>query len=95
MVALVRQHRPDTRFTLEMITRNPLAVPCLTEKYWATMPEREGVYLARTLRTVRKETRSQPLPRIDTLPPAAQRRWEEDNVKQCLRHAREQLGLAA
>ena len=29
------------------------SVPCLTEKYWATFPQRNGVYLARALRMVR------------------------------------------
>ena len=51
---------------LEMITRNPLEVPCLTDKYWATFPDRNGRYLADTLRLVRDATgRLQHLPHVD------------------------------
>ena len=28
---------PKARFNLEMITRDPLSIPCLTDKYWATL----------------------------------------------------------
>lgn len=52
IVTAVQRARPKTRITLEMITRNPLEVPCLTEKYWATFPDRNGKYLARTMRMV-------------------------------------------
>ena len=94
-IAKLRRLRPQTRFTLEMITRNPLQVPCLTDKYWATFPDRNGRYLARILALVRDKAVSQPLPRIEHLPKEAQRRLEEDNVLQCLAYARERLGLAA
>jgi len=79
--------------TLEMITRNPLEVPCLTEKYWVTFPDRNGKYLARTLRMVDANAKTQVLPRIDHLDKPAQSRLEEENVKQCLYYARQQLGL--
>ena len=94
-IAKLRRLRPQTRFTLEMITRNPLQVPCLTDKYWSTFPDRNGRYLARILALVRDKAVSQPLPRIEHLPKEAQRRLEEDNVLQCLAYARERLGLAA
>ncbi len=93
IVETVRRARPKTRITLEMITRNPLEVPCLTEKYWTTFGERNGVYLARTLRMVKAKERSGPLPRIDGLDHAAQVRLEDDNVKRCLQYAREKLAL--
>lgn len=94
MVSRVRAARPNTRFTLEMITRNPLKVPCLTEKYWATFPDRNGSYLARTLKVVQKEgVRLQALPRIDMLNHEGQLRLEEENIKACLNHAREKLDL--
>jgi 3-oxoisoapionate decarboxylase len=94
MVSLVRAARPKTRFTLEMISRDPLKVPCLTEKYWATFPDRNGGYLARTLKTVQQEgTRLQALPRIDMLNHDGQLRLEEENIKACLNYAREKLDL--
>ncbi len=94
MIAAVRAARPKTRFTLEMITRNPLVVPCLTEKYWATFPERNGIYLARTLKLVQREGHGlQALPRVDKQSRVAQLRLEDENVKACLNHAREKLSL--
>ncbi len=93
VVETIRKYHPATRMTLEMITRNPLKIPCLTDKYWATFPDRSGRYLARMLALVHAAKRSQPLPRIDHLDPAAQLRVEEDNVKQSLHYARERLGL--
>ncbi|MDQ6677202.1 MAG: sugar phosphate isomerase/epimerase, partial [Acidobacteriota bacterium] len=94
MIAAIRAARPKTRFTLEMITRNPLVVPCLTEKYWATFPERNGIYLARTLKLVQREGhRLQALPRVDQQSRQAQLRLEDENVKICLNHAREKLSL--
>jgi hypothetical protein len=75
-----------------MITRDPLEVPCLTDKYWVTFPERSGRYLARTLQMVRKESnRLQSLPRMPHVAKLAQMRLEEQNVEICLHYAREQL----
>jgi 3-oxoisoapionate decarboxylase len=93
-VATVQHARPKTRFTLEMITRNPLQVPCLTDKYWATFPDRNGKYLADTLRMVREATgRLQHLPHIDGESRAGLLQLEEENVKQCLYYARTRLGM--
>jgi sugar phosphate isomerase/epimerase len=93
-VATVQRTRPKTRFTLEMITRNPLKVPCLTDKYWATFPDRNGKYLADTLRMVRDATgRLQHLPHVDGESRAGLLQLEEEDVKQCLYYARTRLGL--
>jgi len=93
IITTIQKARPAARFTLEMITRNPLEVPCLTDKYWLTFPEHSGRYLARTLRMVREKSSNQRLPRVDKLDSGAQLRLEEDNVKQCLYYARERLGM--
>jgi hypothetical protein len=94
MAAVLAKARPATRLSLEMITRNPVKVPCLTDAYWATLPDRSGQYLARTLALVRKAAeRIEPLPRVDGLSRAARYRLEEDNIKQCLHYARVKLEL--
>ena len=49
MVDTIRRARPEVCFSLEMITRDPLEVPCLTEKYWSTFDDVNGVHLARML----------------------------------------------
>ncbi len=34
IVALCKQHNPAVTFNLEMITRDPLEIPCLKNEYW-------------------------------------------------------------
>jgi 3-oxoisoapionate decarboxylase len=93
VVRVVRAARPDIRLNLEMITRDPLKVPCLTEGYWVTFPDLPGRHLAHLLSLVRDHAPSHPLPRISHLPPAEQLRAEDDNVRRCLNFPRERLGL--
>ena len=88
VVDSIRKARPRVRLNLEMITRDPLKVPCLIDRYWLTFPERSGVYLARTLRLVHDHPPAEPLPHVSGLEEAARRRQEEGNVKQCLAYAR-------
>jgi len=93
MIGLLRRARPEVLFTLEMITRDPLKVPCLTEKYWATLAEVPGRDLARTLKMARANASKPPLPRVSHLPLDEQIRQEEENIKKCLGFARERLRL--
>jgi 3-oxoisoapionate decarboxylase len=92
VVRIVRAARADIRLNLEMITRDPLKVPCLTEGYWATFPELNGRHLARTLALVRNSPRNERLPWTSKLPHDEQLRAEDDNVRRCLAFARDQLG---
>lgn len=92
MYSLVRQARPKTNFVLEMITRDPLKIPCLTDNYWATFPDRSGRRLASTLRLVQAQgKRDKPLPRISQLSREEQLRVEEQNVQACLKYSSEKL----
>ena len=90
----VRKHRAGVRFNLEMITRDPLVVPCLTERYWATMSAVPGRVLARTLSLVRKHAEGRPLPRTTGLGAAERLRLEDDNVRRCIDFARTRLKTA-
>jgi sugar phosphate isomerase/epimerase len=87
MVAVVQKANPRARFLLEMITRDPLSIPCLEEKYWATLARLPGRDLARTLRLVKKHARKEPLPRITRLKP-------EDQLAAEDRHVRESFAFA-
>jgi sugar phosphate isomerase/epimerase len=91
VVQTIQSARPNVKITLEMITRDPLKVPCLTDQYWKTFPDRSGKYLADTLAMVRK--RQQKLPALDGLSKPMQLRLEDDNVKHCLNYARNSLNL--
>jgi len=93
MVQVIRKAKPDICFTLELITRDPLEVPCLTEKYWAAMSDVPGRDLARTLRMVRANAHRKPLPSISQMPHDELVRLEEENIKRSLSYAREHLGL--
>jgi sugar phosphate isomerase/epimerase len=92
MVEILRGAKPDIRFTLELITRDPLQVPCLTEKFWATFPDLPSVHLARTLRYVREHAAKE-LPYVSNLPPEGQVAREDANVRAALDYARDELGL--
>jgi sugar phosphate isomerase/epimerase len=92
-VALLRQARPEIRFGLEMITRDPLRVPCLTEAYWATLGDVPGRDLARMLALVRRHAKKARLERVSALDEQAQLSREDANVRRSLAYARENLGL--
>jgi sugar phosphate isomerase/epimerase len=89
----IAKSRPKTKLTLEMITRNSLKIPCLTDKYWATFPHRNGEFLAHALTMVRAHKPLTPLPQPESLDSSARRKLEEDNVKKCLAYARDTMGL--
>jgi sugar phosphate isomerase/epimerase len=92
MIAVLRQARPEICFNLEMITRDPLRVPCLIEEYWKTATA-SGRDLAGTLRMVRQHKPTQPLPRIRDGSTKVQIATEEENVRKSLSFAREKLEL--
>jgi len=91
IVALIRKARPRTRYTLEMITRDPLKVPCLTDAYWAPFPARNGRHLARTMRLVNQRASREPLPMVSQLSREARQNIEEANIRACLAYFREKL----
>jgi len=95
MVESISKARPQTKFTLEMITRDPITILLLVVSLLFTFPERNGSYLARTLSMVRAHKPPQPLARVTGLESAARQNLEEDHVKLCLKYAREQLGMVA
>ncbi len=91
VVDTIRRAKPDVHFSLEMITRDPLEVPCLTDKYWATFDDLNGVHLARMLSQVRANEPRTPLPRITGLSP--ERRFAMELVRRSIAYARDRLGL--
>jgi sugar phosphate isomerase/epimerase len=93
VVRTLRTANPQLRFNIEMITRDPLQVPCLTSRYWETFPDLPGRHLARALRLVRDHPASRPLTRISGLPRSEQLRLEDENVSKCIDYARSGLGL--
>ena len=93
MVRVLREARPEVHVNLEVIARDPLRVPVLTPKYWATMPAVPALDLARTIRTVKAKTPREPLPSINSLSVEQQVACEQRMVEDSLAYAREHLGL--
>lgn len=91
--ALCKKHNPNVTFNLEMITRDPLEIPCLKNEYWATFAEVSGSELARTLRMVRQHKNQHGLPRISQLSAEDRLAMEEQNILACLEYSENQLGL--
>lgn len=92
MVRILREARPGLPMCLELITRDPLQVPCLTEAYWSTFPDLPARDLARTLRLVRDQAAAE-LQSVSSRTPEEQVALEEQNVRHSLQYARETLGL--
>jgi sugar phosphate isomerase/epimerase len=88
----VRKARPETKLTLEMISRDPLEIPCLRPDYFATFENRPAWRLARLLVLARASKR--PLPRMADVAPGARATWEEENVEACLHWARQHIAAA-
>ena len=93
MIAALVAANPGIQFNLEMITRDPLRIPCLTEKYWATMADGKAERLAAMLGLVRKHASKTPLPQTTGLSNEAQLALEDGNVRKSVAYARSRLGL--
>ena len=91
IVRTLRTAHPEIPLNLEMITRDPLDVPCLGDRYWATMPDLPGRHLARALSYVRAHPPARPLPRVALLGLAERLRAEDENIRRCLDYARDHL----
>jgi len=81
MMELMRKANPKIQFNLEMITRDPLKIPCLTKKYWAVMEAARGEELAEMLSLVRKKA-SRELPMVAGLNAEDRAKVEDKNVRE-------------
>lgn len=93
IVALCKKHNPAVNFNLEMITRDPLQIPCLKNDYWTAFDGVSGWELARTLRMVKQNKYKSQLPEVSELSPEERLAMEEENILECLRYSKDKLGL--
>ena len=93
IIETITRESPKAVFHLEMMTRDPLRIPCLREGYWASFPDKPGLQLMRTLQLV-KTRASASLPKISERSPEAVAAREEQNVLDCLAHAADSLGFS-
>ena len=92
MIATLRRAKPEIRINLEMITRDPLKVPVLGRKYWASAADVPAKDLARTWALVRQHPPRKPLPRVTGLSQDAHLKFEEENVEKCLAYSANLFG---
>lgn len=93
MFAICREHKPDVKFNLEMITRDPLKIPCLTDAYWATFTNVKPHDLARTLQSVRQNIYKTSLPEVSGLENEEKLELEEKNILTSLQYSKSELGF--
>jgi sugar phosphate isomerase/epimerase len=93
IVEICKSRNPSITFNLEMITRDPLEIPCLKEEYWATFADIRGSTLAQTLRMVRQHKSASGLPRYSQLNTDERLAAEEENIRLCLNYSQDRLGL--
>lgn len=93
VVATVKKARPEARFNLEMITRDPLRIPCLTEHYWSTLGEVRGRDLADALARVRKNRFPTALPTVSQLSHREQLEAEAASIAKSFEFANTKLTL--
>jgi len=94
MFDICRKHFAAVNFNLEMITRDPLKIPCLTDDFWSTFPSVSPKELARTLRTVRQHTFLPALPEVTPLQPEQILAAEEKNILTSLTYSKTTLGMS-
>ena len=93
MVATLRRARPELQFCLEMITRDPLLVPCLAKPYWATLGSVPAWHLAAALTAVRANAPKQPLPDVSQLTLPEKLELEDSAVRKSVAYSRSRLRL--
>lgn len=88
-----KKFNPDINFSLEMITRDPLEIPYLTDGYWATFEDASAQETVKVLRLVKEKTFAGELPHVSGLSAEEKLAYEEQNVVACLDYSRSSLGL--
>lgn len=90
-VNLCRKYNPNITFSLEMITRDPLKIPCLTDEYWATFDEKKGAEFEKVMAMIEKNEFKSQLPSTSNLESEGRLDLEEANVLECLKYGRKMI----
>ncbi|TDB68287.1 sugar phosphate isomerase/epimerase [Arundinibacter roseus] len=93
IVALCQKQNPTVTFNLEMITRDPLKIPCLQPEYWATMAEVSGAEAAAIIRMIREKKSKTDLPVLSDKTVEERLNIEEKNILESLNFSRKTLKL--
>jgi sugar phosphate isomerase/epimerase len=93
IVATLRKANPDIVLNLEMATRDPLRIPCLTDAYFATFPDRRGTHLEAALARVKAHPPKQAPPSVSGKEPDRILAEEEANNRHGLAWMDSHLGV--
>lgn len=91
MFAVCKQKNPGVTFNLEMITRDPLKIPCLLQDYWETFPFLQARTLASVLQMVRAKAYATDLPVVSNLKDEERLAVEEKNILASLEYSNAHL----
>jgi hypothetical protein len=91
MVAALRKANPAIVINLEMATRDPLRIPCLTDGYFATFPERKAALLEAALQRVKQNPPKAPVPAVSGKPTGQVLAEEERNNRHGLEWMQKEL----
>jgi len=93
IMEVLRRGRADVRFCLEMITRDPLKVPYLDDKYWVTHEKRDEARIEKFKANILSKAAKAPLPKISGMSSQRMLAVEDDNIRRCVAYAKRTLGL--
>jgi L-ribulose-5-phosphate 3-epimerase UlaE len=93
IIDVCRKYNPNIIFNLEMITRNPLKIPCFTDQYWATFKGRPATDLVKAINWVRKNKTDIVLPLVEGKTTEEKLIFEERNVLASFKYANTELEI--
>ncbi len=93
IISLCKKKDATITYNLEMITRDPLQIPCLKDEYWKSFEGISGSDLARTLRMVKANSYKGALPKVSQLDKDELLGAEEQNILECLAYSSDTLGI--
>ncbi|MCE7053361.1 sugar phosphate isomerase/epimerase [Algoriphagus sp. AGSA1] len=92
-VALCKKHNPKINFSLEMITRDPLEIPCMKDSYWTTFDHLSGLDVYKMDRMLGENQFKRELPKVTGLTQEERLAFEEQNILECINYSRKSLKL--
>lgn len=93
MTTILRAAKPDVRFNLESITRDPIQLPVRTDAFWTTLPGERTTRLTRAAAIVNARPGVAFPGEVSTLPAEQQLELERRHVERSLAYARDHLDL--
>ncbi len=95
VISAIRQKKQGVHFQLELITRDALKIPVLTDGYWSTLPDLKATELSRIWALIKQRGSRDPFPPVSKLSLHDQVAMERQNIEESFRYAGEHLNFSA